>query len=843
MSDARDVDAATPPDAGATAVGGSEGLGGPDRLPPGMPPVAPAAETDAGMPPQLLPRIDQGTADAPAQPEAAAAVSAGAPPPLPAMATGAAAPPPPSPAPPPPLSGGPVSPSLPSEVGSTVPPLESVGPGVAPPAPPGLEPPASSPREEPSPGAEDVHVAEPVPAEPEDTSGMDEVGAGEAPIEVHAGPSVPPPLDPPPALAIPLGEAPAAPPSGEPTAPPTGAAMTPTTPPSEAPPAVPPSAILPATGLLAQAGDVPSPPGDIPPSPAEVPPPPPAEGIPPAMAAPEASVSLDAGVPPAPPAEAADGVPPTDEATAPEDAEPKEEEPTFGVQDLLKTLFAPNTLPHFLVLLGGAISLYWFAGTEDDDNLVFAAYGFISLMIGYALTALLSRMDGIDRIVRLQKSVRIMVDADGNPAKTGPVEVILRTILKWIRIWLLPLGLAGGTYAGMLYLFAPDTGPAGDVRDTVPLVLAGLFIGWSIGQGISFTSAMDNTSRAAQDKFRHETAEKPTKKGGEPLDDEALAAAMVRRPKVVGSIIGQMLLVFLLGFILSGIFLSGSFTALVDVINEASAGETGAFFGILSTGLAYIGIVLVLQLAVLLWSRKWLVQAGYRKHAAKHAFRVGLLIQAFAAWHALSVCRAQPFCGGDAGVAVGQIEETFLMSLTVVLAIWMLSSKGVKKGSWFFTPNTALFWGLAFGFGYAGSIAMIANLDALDWAAQFAGGDGIKGVLALGHVIVLLTLYVVHRAAIRNYVVDERIATTACEPLTPEGIADKQAAAAAAAARQAAQQRGAAAAPASPAAAAPAAEAALAAVPSEAPVAALSAVPPASAAAPGAGDAAPIDVD
>jgi hypothetical protein len=82
------------------------------------------------------------------------------------------------------------------------------------------------------------------------------------------------------------------------------------------------------------------------------------------------------------------------------------------------------------------------------------------------------------------------------------------------------------------------------------------------------------------------------------------------------------------------------------------------------------------------------------------------------------------------------------MIITVLLAIWGMTTKGIAKENSIFSRENALFWGLAFGFGYAGSIAMVANVL----------GD-VKGVLIAGHLITWMTLQLLHRAALKDFLI------------------------------------------------------------------------------------------
>ncbi|MGB1798828.1 MAG: hypothetical protein ACPHM4_06080 [Candidatus Poseidoniaceae archaeon] len=69
------------------------------------------------------------------------------------------------------------------------------------------------------------------------------------------------------------------------------------------------------------------------------------------------------------------------------------------------------------------------------------------------------------------------------------------------------------------------------------------------------------------------------------------------------------------------------------------------------------------------------------------------------------------------------------MIVTVFLAIWALTSKGEGSESELFTQENALFWGVAFGYAYAGSVAMITSVM-----------DDVRTVLIGGHILVVVTV-------------------------------------------------------------------------------------------------------
>ena len=85
------------------------------------------------------------------------------------------------------------------------------------------------------------------------------------------------------------------------------------------------------------------------------------------------------------------------------------------------------------------------------------------------------------------------------------------------------------------------------------------------------------------------------------------------------------------------------------------------------------------------------------------------------------------------------IEEILLMIFTVFMAIWSLTSKGYATKFKLLNEENSLPWGLAFGYAYAGSVAMLTNVF-----------DEITTVMTIGHIIVILTVIYVHRKILTN---------------------------------------------------------------------------------------------
>ena len=377
----------------------------------------------------------------------------------------------------------------------------------------------------------------------------------------------------------------------------------------------------------------------------------------------------------------------------------------FGLLSLVKTVLAPATMPHLLLLVLATSALYIFTMTDSSDVDVIAAMCFIALSLSYCATAYISGNEAIGRILRTAP-YEISAGEDG-PKARGKLFHLLKQILK---AWALPLCIAGALMLLLVFLLG-DEGSLSGIGSSLPLILASLFVLWSIGQGMSF-----RTSATTYIKGRLESKKAADKSGSFAVT----AATMV----IINLIIGGAL-VFI-------------FVSIQDAELNTSNVEATMLKHIL-----YLIALLISQGLILWWSKPLLEVAIKHKRAAAFSMRWGILVQAFAAWHLMSIYRQYSMASPQAFTI---FEELFLMVFTVLLAIWGTTTKGMAKGSSIFTKDNALFWGLAFGFGYAGSITMVANVL----------GD-VKAVLMAGHAITWLTLLMLHRFALRDFIYSENL--------------------------------------------------------------------------------------
>ena len=110
--------------------------------------------------------------------------------------------------------------------------------------------------------------------------------------------------------------------------------------------------------------------------------------------------------------------------------------------------------------------------------------------------------------------------------------------------------------------------------------------------------------------------------------------------------------------------------------------------------------------------------------------RVYFLIFITSCWHLLSSWRRAPFTVDQSSVSLF-FEESVLMSITIILAVWSLSKRGHKRGWRVFQGQSAIFWGVCFGLAYCGSISSLTVLSEGSLMTTTAIGHAITAVVML----------------------------------------------------------------------------------------------------------------
>ena len=348
------------------------------------------------------------------------------------------------------------------------------------------------------------------------------------------------------------------------------------------------------------------------------------------------------------------------------------EETPLTLIGLIRTLTAPATAPHLVGFLAVVIALFVTVGSAGGLETQVAA-AFVGMGLSYAAVA------GLADHATLRPWV---------VAEKGSAPWTLLTVL------VLPL-TAGAVLTGALLMIADAAG----LRTALPVALAALFVAWSIGQGRSFRSAI----------VRWPT---PT------------VAPSPRNPS------GGVATTFRL-------LITAALLTVVLVVQAALAGTSilTASVGILDVLLDQLA--LAGGLVALLVVGEFLTAEGRRtcgrdRWTSRMFARWQVLALTFAAWHLGTAWR---HITSEQPQVATAVEEIILMTVTVVMAVWSMTSRTRGSDLGIVRRSNALFWGLSFGYAYAGSVAMLSTVV-----------QGVSGVLFLGHVVVAVTLLVLLRS-------------------------------------------------------------------------------------------------
>ena len=179
---------------------------------------------------------------------------------------------------------------------------------------------------------------------------------------------------------------------------------------------------------------------------------------------------------------------------------------------------------------------------------------------------------------------------------------------------------------------------------------------------------------------------------------------------------------------------------IVAIVSSSMLSFFGDGEGLNSTkGAPIIVLIVLISHGFILWystnSRENLMK---RIDGKKIEFIWGLALHLFASWHLISVYRRLVSTDID---AFNIFEEIVLMIFTVIMSIWAISSRGMNKNYNLFVSENVLFWGIAFAFGYAGSVTMLA-----------VGLEGnISSIFAMGHAVTWITLLMMHNQSCKDF--------------------------------------------------------------------------------------------
>ena len=342
-----------------------------------------------------------------------------------------------------------------------------------------------------------------------------------------------------------------------------------------------------------------------------------------------------------------------------------------SVLTLVFTLLSIKTLPHIIALAVTSSILYAVA----DGNAGLAAVGFSSLTVGYAVTALASNIEAIRGWTRLQEW------KENRPP-------LLKRILLSARILLLPYACAF-VFAVALIAFTNE-----GATNALAMAMGGLFVLWAVVQGRSFAA------------------------WGASVAAKKTPPSAVKKGSGYGGLLTLLTVVVAFGAVCITLYRTlaqPSFVPHLDVTNIA-------VFTAISVGMFVL-------MNCLTWKNRAIAMSD--KSLSRFHFRWSMLAHLFVTWHLLTVYR-HAVLGTDPLEVY--IEEIALMIFTVFMGIWSLTSRGVGSELKLLNQDNALPWGLAFGYAYAGSVAMISAVV----------GD-LQQVMALGHIIAASTGIYMHR--------------------------------------------------------------------------------------------------
>jgi len=350
---------------------------------------------------------------------------------------------------------------------------------------------------------------------------------------------------------------------------------------------------------------------------------------------------------------------------------------------LVGTLLSLRTLPHLALIVIASTLFYFIANSNGGEDT--AALGFISFSTGYALTAVFSTNTRVRSLITLPET------------SENSSQSRLKRLFTSFKICVLPLSISITVGIIIMMLFSQDS--ATDLPAIFPVGLGSLFVIWAIAQGVSFSTWASSIS----------AKKLPLK--------EPSSGSMVLMTVTQFSIITSMSIVGILIF---------------DYLYESR----WAPFESIVSNLGFLLLSIASFAATVYWTRESRAFSLKDKALKKFANRWTLFAHVFATWHLLTVWRQTVMSQQTIEIF---IEEVLLMMFTVFMAIWTLTSKSVSKEWKLLSNENALPWGLAFGYAYAGSVAMIAT--AL---------NDITYVMVAGHIIAFLTITWMHKKILRR---------------------------------------------------------------------------------------------
>ena len=378
-----------------------------------------------------------------------------------------------------------------------------------------------------------------------------------------------------------------------------------------------------------------------------------------------------------------------------------EEETPLTKMAIIRSLLSPSTAPHLILLVIAASLLHIMAKVGSEQV---ASFGFIAFSTAYILLAPASNKEVFRKLITFQKQE----DSSFADSMKERFKILIVPISFGLVLW------------GIMSFTMGEGNTLSDVGTIIPPTLGFLFVAWAAAQGWFFAYATSNSIKSPETGTVKDTS--------------------THSP------------------IPSLITTSTLMVAMTILVTEAFRFSLGnSSFSVWP----YVASLAVFAISVrITWPLRQKASAHTATHAvAKRWFHV---TQLFITWHVLSIVRSIDSASSNTLIF---IEELVLMILTVFMAIWALTSKADGRKSTLFTKDNALFWGVAFGYAYAGSVAMITSVF-----------DDLTAVLIGGHILVVATVVWAQRSLLdsrinrmfKDFDIKESVESIDIAPLTKE---------------------------------------------------------------------------
>ena len=338
---------------------------------------------------------------------------------------------------------------------------------------------------------------------------------------------------------------------------------------------------------------------------------------------------------------------------------------------LLRIFSSPSTLPHLLSL--GVFSGFLFVTMKIDlfGSEIQGGIIFLSLSVSYFIAALISPS-------RLGKWIFTV--------QHGDEGILNRNYWFGGFSRLLPIIAIAGTFwlaSNLLFV----EGQLSKAR----IFLALLFIAMSVLQGVSLAYGWVIYARKVQRSPRK------SRIGGVFSFVRSLVAVIVFSP-----------LVWWFGY---------------GADNPSNAGFTENVYWIL-----FLIIIALIGVILDRYTKSVRGREGVDGVALDRAF---FFIFITSCWHLLGAWRRSPIAAEQSSGGM-LLEEAVLMSISIILAVWSMAKRGEKGGWRVFQGQSAVFWGIGFGFIYAGSISSLTALSEGSLLTTTAIGHAITALVMMG---------------------------------------------------------------------------------------------------------------